>query len=91
MGGEDLSGKERGSIGNDGDIVPEHGMKHLQCRRDLNDFRLVLVLIGYIPQVNESRGIGTTAGIGHDTFNQPYAINGGYLASADNLQMITRW
>jgi hypothetical protein len=91
IGGENLGWKNRGLLGNDGDMVLDPGMESRQGHGDIDDFSLVLRLIGGVTQVNKCRGIGTTTGIGKDTFDHANAVIGGYLADADNPHTVARW
>jgi len=90
MTGEDFGRKERSSPGNNGDVVFHHEAEHFQCFGNMDDFPPITGRIGGITQVNKRGGIGATTRIGHDALNDPYAVSGGYLAGANNLNMIAR-
>jgi len=89
--GEYLGGEKRRSFGNNGIPILEKGFARLQSLGDLDDFLLVLASIYSIAQVNESRGIGSTEGIGQNPLDDPDAVIGCYLSCADNLYVVARW
>jgi hypothetical protein len=89
--GKYLGRKKRRSFGNNGNPILEKGFARLQSLGDPADFLLVLASIYSIAQVNESRGIGSTMGVGQNPPDDPDAVIGCYLPCTDSPDVVARW